>query len=71
MEEVTVEQSASSRSVAVPRVSQSPARKRVREAATAGVLIKQLKQLKRAQAGNERAVPVVARVTKASRTREI
>jgi hypothetical protein len=71
MEEVTLEQSASSRSVAVPRVSQSPARKGAREAAAAGVLIKQLTQLKRARSGNERAVPAVVRVTKANRNREI
>jgi len=66
-----VEQSASSRSVAVPRVSQSPARKQARAAATAGVLIKQAKQRSRAQSGSERALPAVVRVTKANRTRQI
>jgi hypothetical protein len=71
MEEVIVEQSASSGAGAVPRVSQSPARKAAREAATAGVLIRQLKQLKRAQPGHERAVPAVIRVKKPNRTREI
>jgi hypothetical protein len=68
MEEVTVEQSASR---SAPRVSQSPARNRVREVATSAVLVKQVKQQMRAAVGRERAVPAVVRVRRVNQTREI
>ena len=71
MEEVIVEQSASSRVAAVPGVSQSPKRSRSRETAKNGVLVTQVKRQNRVQSGGERAVPAVVRVTKANRTREI